>query len=86
MGLLDKLQTGGSNLSAHDGKTPTTYNKQSNYTKTLSQSQLDLDGKKPVVYNKVSNYSVDLAVSTLDLNGTTPTIPGKYPYLDNLPQ
>lgn len=86
MGLLDKLQTGGSNLSAYDGKTPVNYSKQTNYPKVLRQSQLDLDGKDPVVYNRVSNYPIDLAASTLDLNGATPTIPGKYPYLDNLPQ
>lgn len=86
MGLLDKLQTQGSNLTALDGKTPTSYNQVSNYPQDLAKSQLDLDGKTPVSYNQVSNYTVDLAKSQLDLDGLTPTIKGKYPYLDNLPK
>ena len=86
MGLLDKLQTAGSNLSAYDGKNPTNYNGASNYLEDLKKSQLDLDGKQPKVYDKKSNYATDLAVSQLDLNGLKPKVSGKLPYLDNLPK
>jgi hypothetical protein len=86
MGLLDKLQTAGSNLSAYDGTQPTKYNQQSNYLTDLSVSQLDLDGKQPKVYDKKSNYATDLAISQLDLNGLVPKVNGKLPYLDNLPK
>ena len=86
MGLLDKLQTAGSNLSAYDGKTPTKYNGVSQYPADLAKSNLDLDGKQPKVYDKKSNYATDLAVSQLDLNGLAPKVAGKLPYLDNLPK
>jgi hypothetical protein len=86
MGLLDKLQTAGSNLSAYDGTQPTKYNQQSNYLTDLAVSQLDLDGKQPKVYDKKSNYATDLAISQLDLNGLVPKVNGKLPYLDNLPK
>ena len=42
MGLLDKLQTAGSNLTNLDGKTPTKYDGASQYQKDLATSQLDL--------------------------------------------
>ena len=44
MGLLDKLQTAGSNLTSFDGKTPAKYDGISQYQKGLATSQLDLDG------------------------------------------
>ena len=86
MGLLDKLQTAGSNFSAYDGKNPTKYDGVSQYQEDLAKSQLDLDGKQPLVYDRQSNYATDLAVSQLDLNGLTPKVNGKLPYLDNLPR
>lgn len=86
MGLLTKLQTQGSDLTALDGKTPTSYNGVSNYPQDLAKSQLDLDGKTPVSYDQVSKYPEDLKKSQLDLDGLKPTIKGKYPYLDNLPK
>jgi len=86
MGLLDKLQTAGSNFSAYDGKTPTKYDGASQYQEDLAKSQLDLDGKQPKVYDRKSNYATDLAVSQLDLNGLAPKVNGKLPYLDNLPR
>jgi hypothetical protein len=89
MGLLDKLQTQGSTLTNLDGSTPTGYydiGGVTNYPKQLASSQLDLDGKKPVEYNQQSNYVAGLKKSQLDYDGNTPTIPGKYPYLDNLPE
>ena len=86
MGLLDKLQTAGSNLSAYDGTQPAKYDQKSNYPTDLAKSNLDLDGKQPKVYDKKSNYATDLAVSQLDLNGLKPKVNGKLPYLDNLPK
>ena len=86
MGLLDKLQTAGSQLTSFDGKTPTKYDGTSQYQKGLATSQLDLDGKQPLVYDKKSNYATDLTVSQLDLNGLAPKVNGKLPYLDNLPR
>jgi hypothetical protein len=86
MGLLDKLQTAGSNFSAYDGKNPTKYDGVSQYQEDLAKSQLDLDGKQPLVYDRQSNYETDLAVSQLDLNGLAPKVNGKLPYLDNLPR
>ena len=86
MGLLDKLQTAGSQLTAYDGKNPTKYDGVSQYQKDLAISQLDLDGKQPLVQDRQSNYATDLAVSQLDLNGLTPKVNGKLPYLDNLPR
>jgi hypothetical protein len=52
MGLLDKLQTAGSQLTSYDGKTPTKYNGVSQYPEDLAKSNLDLDGKQPKVYDK----------------------------------
>jgi len=86
MGLLDKLQTAGSNFSAYDGKNPTKYDGVSQYQEDLAKSQLDLDGKQPLVYDRQSNYETDLAISQLDLNGLAPKVNGKLPYLDNLPR
>ena len=86
MGLLDKLQTAGSNYSAYDGKTPIKYDGVSQYPEDLAKSNLDLDGKQPKLYDKKSNYATDLAVSQLDLNGLAPKVNGKLPYLDNLPK
>ena len=56
------------------------------YPAGLAKSQLDLDGKTPVGYNQQTNYPAGLAKSQLDFDGNKPTIPGKYPYLDNLPK
>jgi hypothetical protein len=81
MGLLDKLQTAGSNFSAYDGKNPTKYDGVSQYQKDLATSQLDLEGKTPTKYNGVSNYQKGLATSQLDLEGKTPN-----KYTDNLPK
>jgi hypothetical protein len=86
MGLLDKLQTAGSNFSAYDGKNPTKYDGISQYQEDLAKSNLDLDGKQPLVYDRQSNYATDLAVSQLDLNGLAPKVNGKLPYLDNFPR
>ena len=86
MGLLDKLQTAGSQLTSYDGKTPVKYNGASQYQKGLATSQLDLDGTQPLVYDKKSNYETDLTISQLDLNGLAPKVTGKLPYLDNLPK
>jgi hypothetical protein len=89
MGLLDKLQTQGSVLTNLDGLTPTGYydiGGVTNYPKQLAGSQLDLDGKKPVEYDQVTKYPAGLAASQLDFDGQTPKVPGKYPYLDNLPK
>lgn len=86
MGLLDKLQTAGSNFTAYDGKNPAKYDGASKYQEDLAKSQLDLDGKQPKVYDRQSNYATDLAVSQLDLNGLAPKVAGKLPYLDNLPK
>jgi hypothetical protein len=54
MALLDKLTVGGSNLSAYDGTTPKSYDKQTNYPADLAKSTLDLDGKTPLSYNRQS--------------------------------
>ena len=89
MGLLDKLQTQGSVLTNLDGSTPTGYydiGGVTYYPKQLAGSQLDLDGKKPVEYDQVTKYPAGLAASQLDFDGQTPKVPGKYPYLDNLPK
>jgi hypothetical protein len=86
MGLLDKLQTAGSNFTAYDGKNPTKYDGISQYQEDLAKSNLDLDGKQPLVYDRQSNYETDLAISQLDLNGLAPKVNGKLPYLDNLPR
>ena len=86
MGLLDKLQTAGSQLTSYDGGTPTKYSGTSQYQKGLAASNLDLDGKQPLVYDRQSNYETDLAISQLDLNGLAPKVNGKLPYLDNLPK
>ena len=86
MGLLDKLQTQGSNLTNLDGATPTSYTGATKYPQGLAKSQLDLDGKTPTGYNQQTNYVAGLAKSQLDFDGNKPTIPGKYPYLDNLPR
>lgn len=81
MGLLDKLQTAGSQLTSFDGSTPTKYNGTSQYQKGLATSNLDLDGKQPLKYDQKSNYITDLAKSQLDLDGRTPN-----KYLSNPPR
>lgn len=86
MGLLNKLKVDKSNLTDLDGKTPASYDRLSKYAEGLKASQLDLDGKTPIQYNGVSKYAIGLAKSQLDLDGKKPNIPGKYPYLDNLPE
>jgi hypothetical protein len=86
MGILDKLQTAGSQLTSYDGKNPTKYDGVSQYPANLAKSQLDLDGKQPLVYDKKSNYETDLSISQLDLNGLAPKVNGKLPYLDNFPK
>ena len=86
MGLLDKLQTAGSNFSAYDGKNPTEYDGVSQYQEDLTKSQLDLDGKQPKIYDKQSRYETALAISQLDLDGLAPKVSGKLPYLNNLPR
>lgn len=51
MGLLEKLQTQGSNLSENDGQTPKqTKTEVPLNNKTLLESTLDLDGKTPKKY------------------------------------
>ena len=82
MGLLDKLQTAGSNFSAYDGKNPTEYDGVSQYQEDLTKSQLDLDGKQPKIYNRVSKLDKPTPVtSQLDRDAKTPK-----KYLDNRPK
>lgn len=80
MALLDLLKKG-SNLTEYDGKTPTSYNRTSQYQKGLETSQLDLDGRKPLEYDRLTQYQKGLATSQLDLDGKTPE-----KYLDNPPR
>ena len=90
MGILKKLQTGGSNLTAYDGATPTV-----NVGATKS-SKLHANGSLPG-YSLNGSSATDVIAaynayldgvpnplpqpSTLDLNGQTPNR-----YLDNLPE
>ena len=67
MGLLDKLQTQGSNLTNLDGATPTSYTGATKYPQGLAKSQLDLDGKAPDSYDQLTKYPEGLAKSQLDL-------------------
>lgn len=90
MGILKKLQTGGSNLTAYDGSTPST-----NVGATKS-SKLHADGGLPGYSLDGANASDVIAAynayldgvpnplpqpSLLDLNGKSPSR-----YLDNLPE
>lgn len=55
MGILDKLQKQGSNLTAFDGKTPNKYDERSGLVDADDQivetdSRLDRDGKTPEKY------------------------------------
>ena len=55
MGILDKLQKQGSNLTAFDGKTPNKYDETSGLVNADDQivetdSRLDKDGKTPKKY------------------------------------
>jgi len=81
MGLLDKLTTNGSLLTAMDGKKPLEYDKVSKYPEDLKKSQLDLDGKKPLEYNRQTVQIASLTKSQLDLDGKNPN-----KYLDNPPK
>ena len=81
MGLLDKLTTDGSLLTALDGKKPLEYDKVSKYPEDLKKSQLDLDGKKPLEYNRQTVQIASLTKSQLDLDGKNPN-----KYLDNPPK
>jgi hypothetical protein len=90
MGLLDKLTTQGSNLSAYDGTNPPVN------PLATQQSKLHADGNAPgysldgananLVTTQYNGYDdgtpnqIPLP-SQLDLNGNTPV-----QYLDNLPQ
>jgi len=90
MGILNKLQTGGSNLTAYDGLTPPT-----NVGATKS-SKLHANGNLPGYSLNGSNSTEVVAAynayldgvpnplpqpSNLDLNGQAPS-----KYLDNLPK
>jgi hypothetical protein len=90
MGLLDKLTTEGSNLSAYDGNNPAVN------PLATQQSKLHADGNAPgyslngananLVTTQYNGYEDGTPnqipfPSQLDLNGTTPV-----QYLDNLPQ
>lgn len=76
MGLLDKLQTQGSNLTKFDGTTPDTM------PGSLSTSKLH------DVYSVAGTPRLlgKPRPSNLDWDGKTPTLIGKFPYLDNLPE
>jgi hypothetical protein len=76
MGLLDKLTTGGSNLTKYDGAAP---------------PKAEAGLRTSVLHNEYSvNGTPGLAAkpapSTLDWDGKTPKVTGKFPYLDNLPE
>ena len=76
MGLLDKLQTQGSDLTKYDGKDPGIM------SGSLSTSKLH------DVYSIAGTprFLGKPSPSNLDWNGKTPTVIGKFPYLDNLPK
>jgi GTPase involved in cell partitioning and DNA repair len=59
MGLLDKLQTAGSNFSAYDGKNPTKYDGISQYQEDLSSI------KQLIVLNKIDLIDEDTRVKQL---------------------
>jgi hypothetical protein len=80
MAILDLLKKG-SVLTEYDGKTPSSYEGNSNYVRGLQESQLDLNGKKPLEYDKQTKQIIVEDYSILDLNGKTPS-----KYLDNLPR
>lgn len=91
MGLIDKLQQQGSQLSTLNGQTPNNIDQIVPLNpESLLGSILDLNGQTPTSYDQIGKLSPDtpqgLALfqnSTLDLNdGNGPTTK----YLDNLPQ
>jgi len=76
MGLLDKLTTGGSNLTKFDGTTPDTM--PGSLKTSVLHDEYSINGS-PRLLSKPKP-------SDLDWNGKTPTLIGKFPYLDNLPE
>jgi hypothetical protein len=90
MGIKDLLATKGSNLTAYDGKTPSTNPLATGY------SILHTDGDKPGYSLNGSNFSRVNAYYMAYLDGTVNSLPrpsqldlnGKTPskYLDNLPE
>jgi len=80
MGLLDKLTTGGSQLSQYDGQTPPPSN--IDVQGSTLHDQYSINGKP--------NMNGFPSPSLLDLNGQVPSISSanpnqQLPYLDNLP-
>ncbi len=71
MGILDKLNNDGSNLTRHDGSTPPTM-KGASPQSTL-QDTYSING--------IPDHPGQVPPSTLDLDGLTPPR-----YLDNLPE
>ena len=90
MGLLDLLQNQGSSLTAYDGTTP------SINPLATPQSQMhtgySINGTNASTVNGSYQEYLDGTTnflptpSQLDLKGQKPVVPGKLPYLDNLPK
>ena len=95
MGLLDKLTKTGTPLSTGNGATPPTNpgaTKQSKLHADGNQASYSVNGanaptvnKAYVEYNDGYNNALPQP-SQLDLQGQKPVVPGKLPYLDNLPK
>jgi hypothetical protein len=95
MGLLDKLKNTGTPLSTGNGATPPTNpgaTKQSKLHADGNQASYSVNGanapavnKAYVEYNDGYNNALPQP-SQLDLQGQKPVVPGKLPYLDNLPK
>ena len=95
MGLLNLLTQTGTPFSTGNGATPSTNpwaTKQSLLHADGNQASYSLNGtnapavnKAYVEYNDGYNNALPQP-SQLDLNGQKPTVPGKLPYLDNLPK
>lgn len=95
MGLLDKLTQTGTPLSSGNGTTPSINpgaTQQSKLHADGNQASYSLNGanasdvtKAYTEYNDGYNNALP-PPSRLDLQGQKPVIPGKLPYLDNLPK
>tara|TARA_E500000318_G_C3562576_1_gene214145 strand:- start:2203 stop:2433 length:231 start_codon:yes stop_codon:yes gene_type:complete len=76
MGLKDKVLNGDSTLTAFNGGTPSQVPGASKQSKLHFEYSINNDP------NSIGNP----APSVLDLNGKKPNVPGKLPYIDNLPK
>ena len=95
MGLLDKLIQTGTPFSTGNGATPSTNpgaTKQSKLHADGNQASYSVNGanapdvtKAYTEYNDGYNNALPQP-SQLDLQGKKPVVPGKLPYLDNLPK